>query len=88
MPPPLGQKILNNALVPIQTGKVQGDLMSSPEENEHILQGEDYDLHLENIQKAQENKKRNTFALKVGNTEEQDKRKTGVIKKGSHSQMG
>jgi len=52
LPPPMNQKILNNALVPVATGKVQGDLMSSPGENEHILQGEDYDMHLENIQKA------------------------------------
>lgn len=60
--------------------------MTSPEENEHILQGEDYDLHLENIQKAQDNKKRNTYALKVGNTDQElERKKTSVLKKGSHS---
>ena len=70
-PPPLAQKILNNALVPIQTGKVQGDLLATTEENEHILQGENYEAHLENIQKAQDNKKRNTYALKVNNPQQE-----------------
>lgn len=68
-------KILNNQLVPVQTGKVQvgpdGREVTSPDENEHILHPSDgYEAHLDNIQKAQENKKRNTYALKVGEANE------------------
>ena len=53
-------RILNNQLVPVQTGKVQvgpdGREITTPDENEHILHPTDghggYEAHFENIQKA------------------------------------
>jgi hypothetical protein len=67
-PPPPNQKILNNALVPIHTSKFGPDgigELATPEDTEHLLSGADYDSNLDNLHKAQENKKRNTYALKV-----------------------
>jgi hypothetical protein len=52
---------MNNALVPVKTGAgghVQRD-------DEVILQGQDYDRNLDTLYRAQDDKRKNTYALKM-----------------------
>ena len=55
------QKIMNNALVPVKTGP-NGNMQR---DDEVILQGQDYDRHLDTLYRAKDDKKKNTFALKM-----------------------
>ena len=52
---------MNNALVPVKTGPNGG----IQRDDEVILQNQDYDRHIDTIYRVQDDKKKNTYALKM-----------------------